>query len=135
MNLITQRAGGVKNMGDAADSHSVARFGLDVPYGLLYVRTTFSEAIAANGADGNATMQLKVNESADVNDHYNFILAEWLSRGLGADATAFVNWRVHAEELAAWVFEATQALVLEWTNPESTGKMRWAVELGLYIPS
>ncbi len=135
MKVITQRAGGVRDMGDATDLHSVARFGFRQPYGLLYLRATFSESVAANGADGNATMQLKVDEPKDVTDHYDFILAEWLNRGLGTGATAFVNWRLHSEELSAWIFNGCQELVLEWTNPETTGDMRWVVEAGLYLPS
>lgn len=132
MKIIVQRGTGVGNMGDVSDSHSVARFSYARPYGLLYLRATFSEAVSGNGAAGDATMQLRLDQPCAANDFYDFILAQWVACGLGADATSFVNWRLRDDELPAWILDAWQEFVLEWINPETTGKMRWAVELGLY---
>lgn len=129
--MIVQRGTGTGNMGDTGDSHSVARFRHHRPYGLRYVRAMFSESVSGNGATGNATMQLKLDQPCAPNSFYNFVLAEWLNRGLGADATSFITWRLRDDELAAWVLTASQEFVLEWANPD-TNKMRWAVELGLY---
>lgn len=119
-------------MGDVTDKSSVARFSLPGAFHLRYLRATFAEAISGNGATGNADMQLKIDNHDD-SGLYDFILAEWESRGLGSGAIAFVNWRLRDDELAAWRFKTP--LVLEWTNPESTGKMRWALELGLSLPT
>lgn len=133
MKITRLRGTGTGDMGDATDPNSIARFGSCCRYGLLYLRATFSENILGNGAAGNATMQLKLDDRADTN-LYNFLLAQWLTRGLGASATAFVNWRLRNDELSAWVFDGGAQFVLEWANPDPT-KMRWAVELGLYDAS
>lgn len=134
MNVRVQRGTGVDNMGDVSDAHSVARFGQGWKCGFLYLRATFSEAVSGNGATGDATLQLKLDQPCAVNDFYDFILAEWLNCGLGASATSFINWRLRDDELTAWILSQSQEFVLEWINPEVTGKMRWAVELGLYVP-
>lgn len=116
-------------MGDVTDESSVARFSLPGEFHLRYLRATFAEAISGNGASGEAKLQLKIDNQDD-SGLYDFILAEWDNRGLVvAGAIAFVNWRLRDDELAAWRF--TTPLVCEWTNPETTGKMRWSLELGL----
>lgn len=133
MIVTAQRGTGTGNMGDASDPQSVARFSLKpASYGLLYFRAMFSEAVSGNGADGNATLQLRLDQPCGANNFYNFVLAQWLNCGLGTGATSFINWRLRNDDLPAWVFGKSQELVLEWINPETTDKMRWATELGLY---
>ncbi len=129
-NQIILRDSGIENMGDVTNKSSAARFSLPGEFHLRYLRATFAEAISGNGATGNADMQLKVDNEDD-SELYDFILAEWQSRGLGSDAIAFVNWRLRDDELAAWRFRTP--LVVEWTNPEATGKMRWSLEFGLSL--
>ncbi len=132
MIVTAQRGTGTENMGDASDPHSVARFSLrPVVYGLRYFRAMFSEGVSGNGATGNATLQLKLNQPCAANNFYDFVLAQWLNCGLGTNATSFINWRLRDDELPAWIFNGSQEFVLEWANPD-IGDKRWAVELGLY---
>ncbi len=123
--IIVQRDGGTANMGDVTDeTDRKARFGLTYArFALVLVRAHFGDA------NGTADMTLKLDST-----HGQFFdTTLWTFRGVGrtaADGDADRHFRIPADELLHWIFEPGDALVFEWTNPDS-GNQHWGLEVGL----
>ena len=74
-----------------------------------------------NGGTGTATL------TADVDDT-TYTALEWRLTSIAAAGTGTdVNWRLSEQEVHAWSFEASQRLVLNWTNPDPIN-MTWGLE-------
>ena len=120
--IITQRATGTGDMGSVTTKTSVARFGLDGKFVLIWLKVNFS------GGTGSATLTLKIDHH-DESGLFDFDeAAPWAS--MGADATADLDWRVPVEEYPRYVYQERDVLVFDWTNPDA-GNMRWMIEVGL----
>ena len=122
---ITRLLGyGTQSMGNVTKRTSVARFGLKVPYTLMFVRALFT------GGSGSATMTMKLDRLGDELDLYDFTEDTWLTLGVGGSAISTVRMVVPADEWPIYTYPADHELVFEWANPNS-GTMRWALEVGL----
>ena len=51
--------------------------------------------------------------------------------GLGAAGVTDLSYRVQADEYGAYTFYRGDAIVFEWTNPDTTDLQRWDLEVGL----
>lgn len=121
--VIVVRDGGTANMGDVTDESSLlARFTFPHPFVMVFVRAHFGDA------NGTADMKLKVDSKFG----QFFDTTLWTFRDVGrtaADGDADRNFRIPADELMHWVFGPDDALVFEWTNPDS-GNIHWGLEVG-----
>lgn len=120
--IITQRATGTGNMGDVTDKTSVARFGLDGKFVLVWFKLRFT-----GGTGADAAMALKVDHR-DESGLFDF--SELATKTLGTTTTPEHEVRIPVEEYPRYVYQEGDLLVFEWTNPDS-GTMRWAIEVGL----
>ncbi|KKL87251.1 hypothetical protein LCGC14_1507370 [marine sediment metagenome] len=122
--IITVRATGVGDMGSVANENSVARFSL--PGGgkfvLIWAKVQFSSGT------GSAKLTLK-SDHRDISTLYDFDEATGWT-GMGTDGTSKLDWLIPVEEYPRYVYQPSDVLVWEWTNPDAA-VMRWAIEMGL----
>lgn len=121
------RASGTSDMATVTDAQPSPRFGLAEPYLLLFVRAWFS-----GGAGTSPTMTLKQKIVDSPSGFFDNTLR--LFPQSGTDDEDFQDFRVQADELYHWRFDAGDWIVPEWTNPNTEGPsdpMRWAIEVGL----
>jgi hypothetical protein len=122
--IIFQRDGGTGDMGDVTDeTDRTARFSLPGRFSLVFVRAHFGDA------NGTADMTLNIDSG-----HGQFFdLRQYTFPAVGrtaADGDADGHLRIPEEELIHWTYEAGDAIVFEWTNPDS-GNIHWGLEVGL----
>jgi hypothetical protein len=121
--MVKQRGTGVGNMGSVTSEASVARFGLDDPFVLVWLKAR------ATGGTGSAALTMKLDHT-DRSEVYDWTEAEaWAGFGSDGDITD-IDWRVPPEEYPRYSYGGGERLVFEWTNPDA-GNMRWAIEVGL----
>lgn len=116
---------GSGDMGDADgdDKNITARFPRDILQArwlLLFVRIHFS-----GPATGTADLTIVIRSSRG--STWNTRLYTIKDVGKGTD----VHFRIPPDELAHWVFEADDKLVLEWTNPDVSDDLHWALTAGM----
>lgn len=116
------RASGTGDMATVTDAQPSPRFGLAEPFLLLFLRAWFT------GGSDSATMILKQKAIDEPSGFFDQDLRQFPQSGTGVEA--FQDFRVQADELYHWRFNAGDWIVPEWTNPNS-GTMRWAIEVGL----
>lgn len=116
------RASGTGDMATVTDAQPAPRFGLNEPFLLLFLRAWFT------GGSGSATMTLKQKAIDEPSGFFDNDLVQF--KESGTEIEAFQDFRVQADELYHWRFNAGDWIVPEWTNPDS-GTMRWAIEVGL----
>jgi len=136
--VVVQADRGFGDMGDVTDSDTGtrARFGLDEPYVLVFIRATVDRVSGSAGSDTAASLYLKVDSgrlggddpSLMLTGPYDHTLYEFENFG-PADTTS-VNFRLTVDERTGWLFQAGDRLVLEWTNPDATD-VYWGIEVGL----
>lgn len=123
--IVTLRSSGKANMGTVGDETTPARFRSPVSppaierWVLCFIRLHFS------GGTGAADCILYRDCRQDATA-WNAALYTLRDVGTGADA----NLLILADELYHWLFEADEALVLTWTNPDP-GDMAWGAEVGI----
>ena len=116
---------GSSDMGTVGDDNvpGIFRHPLNVPWVLVWVRLHFE--VLAGSPTGVANVILN-RDQRTVHSAWN--TRAWLmeARGFNADA----NFMVMPEEYVHWMFDADEALVLTWTNPDS-GNLGWGAEVGM----
>lgn len=120
--VVLYRDFGSGDMGDAADDTVIrARFGMTQSrWLLLFVRIHFS-----GPATGTADLSVVIRSSRD--DTWNTKLYTIKDVGKGTD----VHFRIPLDELAYWVFEKDDEVVLEWANPDGSDDLHWALTVGM----
>jgi len=129
--LVILPAYGTGNMGSVTDIHSTCRFRLDADrWCLRWIRVGFvggsGEADLAICVDnGRMAQGLRDTSSVLITSPYDFTLYTIEDVGV---ASWRGQWRAEDSELADYVFQRGDVLVLTWTNPSTT---RWGVEVAL----
>ena len=119
--LVIMRDGGTANMGDLSfkPADTEARFSIPgEAFALVFLRIHF--------ASGSGSADVVINVDSRHASQFDTALYTLNARGVGVD----VNFRVPEDELAHWVFQAGDVMVLTWTNPAS-GTTSWGAEVGL----
>lgn len=96
-------------------------FSLDCRFRLVFVRCHF--------AGGTGTSALTIAVDCGAGSAYDSRLFTITQAGTNQD----VNFRIGADEVAEpspWMFQAGDAVRIQWTNPDS-GNMSWGLEVGL----
>lgn len=130
---------GVGNMGSVTDRTSVGRFWLDEDIWVLsHYRATFGEAYGSSGASTTVsnTLQIVVDHRRRLSDpngtemaEFAFVYDEVLKVGFGGKVA--INVRISDEDLRGFICYRGDVLVFTWTNPDTDGKQRWDLEVGL----
>ena len=121
--LVVLYDGGTADMADlvfGAPNNTEGRFSIPggEPFAVVYVRLHFS---------GNAgTANVAINVDSGMESQFDTLLYTLNARGTSADA----NFRVPEDQLAHFVFQAGDVMVLTWTNPD-TGNITWGAEVAL----
>lgn len=127
--VTTLRASGSANMGTVGDDNQPGTFRhpANEPWVLVFVRLHFEDL--SGSATGTADCALYRDRRAD-QTAWDAIQWKMAAVGLTVDG----NLVVPPEELYLWGFEADEALVLTWTNPDS-GNLGWGAEIGVALQS
>lgn len=115
--IVRAISSGTDDMGDVTSEVSPARFGMDVPWVLAFIRLHFS------GGSGVADCDI-VLDSAE-NFRHDVVLETIEKCGTDKDA----NYAVLPGEFHMWVMQPRDRIVLHWTNPDSPS-MVWGMEAG-----
>jgi len=111
--VVTRTATGTGNI-----AHT---FKLDQRYRLVFMRCHFS------GTSG--TVPLVISMDSGNGSAYDSVLFTITQAGVSRD----VNLRIgggDAEDPSSWTFQETDAVRVDWTNPDS-GNITWGLEVGL----
>jgi hypothetical protein len=107
-------------------------FGLNEPFGLVFVRVHFRDLSAGTGV---ADMTLSVDD-ADGPD-FDCVLYGWVDNGvvdrrvgISSGASKDANLCIPYVEQNRWLFLPRDRLKLAWTNPD-TDLIAWGVKVGL----
>lgn len=115
--VITKTASGSGDLEEA--------FSLDHAFRLVFVRCHFS------GSAGTAPMVLSVDSGHG--SAYDARLFTVAKAGVDADVHLRIGPMDNTEP-SAWTFQAGDALLIQWSNPDS-GNITWGLEVGLAVTS
>lgn len=121
--LVVQYGGGAANMADlvfGAPTNTEGRFSIPggESFAVVYVRLHFSGAAGTN--------DVAINVDSGMESQFDTKLWTFQARGTNTD----LNFRVPEDQLAHFVFQAGDVMVLTWTNPD-TGNITWGAEVAL----